>query len=182
MSTPIVSFDVLRELLAAARQKDQQAAARLEQLYAPWLSGIARHHLHAAVYKSADPGDITQMVWTDFFHKVLPAKSFTSSESFEAYLRGMCVNKVKEVHRHHFDVLSSSLHAERPLPVEMQEPGPTAQQMVDEREEWEHGQESLTYDRQSPSPLRVDRPHVGPMPRGRFSVQIMFGCAVWQVH
>jgi DNA-directed RNA polymerase specialized sigma24 family protein len=138
MSETVLSSPVLQELLTAVRQGDEQAVTRLVETYSPVVCSVARHRLNPLVQKRCDADDLNQIVWADFFKKGMHNKEFESAECFEAFLRRMCANKVLEIHRNNLDTQSCALGREEPLPADLSQPGPTGQEMIEAREQWEH--------------------------------------------
>jgi RNA polymerase sigma-70 factor (ECF subfamily) len=82
------SASLLQRLL---NHKDESAWNRMTRLYDPWIRAALRSHLP----QSADVDDLAQQVFTvvveklpDFLHNGRPG-------AFRAWLRGICVNRVR---------------------------------------------------------------------------------------
>ncbi len=131
------------DLLARALSKDQAAARELFKSYGPHILGTIRRKLLRIVRSKLDSIDIAQMVWLDFFDKVLPYKNFDSPGHLIAFLTCMAENVVFKVHRQYLDTERSNVRRERTLQhsedaAELTDPSMDPAAIASMRDEWDH--------------------------------------------
>jgi len=101
-------------LLVAAREGDDAARGKLLELYRNYLFAIAEAELAVDLRPKAGPSDLVQDTLLEA-HRFFARFAGEQGDEFRAWLRGILLNKLAQVHAHYLDVQKRAVGRERSL-------------------------------------------------------------------
>jgi RNA polymerase sigma-70 factor (ECF subfamily) len=101
-------------LLRAAQAGDAAARGRLFELYRNYLTAIAEAELTNALRPKAGASDVVQDTLLEA-HNFFARFEGEEGDGFRAWLRGILMNKLAQVHAHYHDVQKRQVDREQPL-------------------------------------------------------------------
>ena len=96
---PITLIDILVRVRAGC----PEAIRQLVDCYGNLLREVIRRHLNARLRATHEPDDLLQEVWMDFFSHALLEHQFSTPGHLYAFLEGMSLRKINQVHRRHLE-------------------------------------------------------------------------------
>jgi RNA polymerase sigma-70 factor (ECF subfamily) len=106
--------DLAQELLRAAQDGDDSARGRLLDRYRAYLSAIAEAELAGDLRPKAGASDVVQDTLLEA-HRCFARFEGAEGDEFRAWLRGILLNKLAQLHRHFHEVQKREIGREQSL-------------------------------------------------------------------
>ncbi len=134
---PLILDDELADLMPRACTGDRHALDAIVENSSPFLLSIVRRGLDHRVYHLCEPMDCLQDTLLALFGPAWHAGLFLSVEEMTAYFTVTAVNVVQAAHRRYLHARMRDLRRMVPLAGDMPQRGPTAQEIIDDIDEFQ---------------------------------------------
>jgi RNA polymerase sigma-70 factor (ECF subfamily) len=103
-----------RKLLAAAEAGDAEAIGQLLELFRTYLTVIAGQEIPPQLQPKVNPSDVVQDTFLEAT-RVFSRFKGTEQQELRAWLRGILLNKLRDLHKHYFEGRNREVEREQSL-------------------------------------------------------------------